>query len=118
MNHPTPPSRQPDPSPSPEGQSIIEGAIRRSLRSPDEIVKTGSGPFREEDHLAVARSGAADLSRDERGELFQQLADNGPLPYGTDRTPKPVPLFFGSWTGMNPFRLLKPFFIQKKRDGR
>lgn len=104
-----------DPLPS-DGESLVERAMRLSL---SEKPKGSSASFTDDDHLAIIRSGAADLSSQERFALFEHLNERSdsftPKPSDSSRT---VPLFFGSWSGMNPFRFLKPFRVKRSKDAR
>jgi hypothetical protein len=108
--HPSDPSGSP-----PEEPWNIERAIKDSF---DEQKQTPhEDRFTAEDHLEIARSGAADLSNKEKFSVFEDINAKGisPLPE-YKRESRPIPLFFGSWTGMNPFRFLKPFHLKRKRS--
>jgi hypothetical protein len=107
-------SQDPSEGPTKDGWSI-ERAVRDSLSDEEaELVREREG-FSQDDHLDIARSGAADLSRDERNEFLGHLHAKGSNPVPEyKRESKPIPLFFGSWSGMNPFRYLKPFYLKRK----
>jgi hypothetical protein len=114
-------SPSPDPSESSFGaESIIERALRQSMKGQETASSLSSASFSDEDHLHIAGSGAADLSLQEKGKLIDTLHDRIVEHPASKAQPsaQPLPLFFGSWSGMNPFRLVKPFFLQKKRNTR
>jgi hypothetical protein len=102
--------------PSHDGESVIERAIRQSFGGTDDAKISAHGPFTQEDHASIASSGAADLSAREKGEMLGKIPDRAPMAEKRGE-PRTVPLFFGSWSGMNPFRFVKPFFLQKKPKG-
>jgi hypothetical protein len=98
---------------SEEEESIIERAMRDSESFQTLKSSGGTGAFSKDDHLAVARSGAADLSKQEKSAVIDETRRRSP---GKDpASMRPVPLFFGHWSGMNPFRFVKPFFLSKKK---
>jgi hypothetical protein len=98
--------------PSSEGESIIERAMRGSLGA---FPLSSKQAFSKDEHLQVARSGAADLSGKEAFSLFEKVhSHTESLPIQHAKRPRPVPLFFGHWSGMNPFRYVKPFFLSGK----
>lgn len=100
----------------PEDGWSIERAIRESLSDEEMEQATEHGTFTREDHLDIARAGAADLSREERDQFLGRLhAEGSSVVPEYRRESKPIPLFFGSWSGMNPFRHLKPFHLIRKR---
>lgn len=102
--------------PSSEGESVIERAMRISEREHKRESRTGG--FSESEHLDVVRSGAADLSSQEKFKLFDSLTDTTGNLTPKKPSPRPIPLFFGSWSGMNPFRFVKPFFVSRRKDPR
>lgn len=99
-------------------ESVIEHAMRMSQQ--ERVV--GEDPrrsevFGREDHLDIARSGAADLSLHEKNELLRDLAQKE-SPRRDASQSRSIPLFFGSWSGMNPFRFVKPFFVTRLKGER
>ena len=100
-----------DSHPSEEG-SVIERAMRGSLGA---FPLSNKQTFSKDEHMQVARSGAADLSGKEAFSLFEKVhshTESHPIQQG--KRPRPIPLFFGHWSGMNPFRFVKPFFLSRK----
>ncbi len=96
-------------------ESLVERAVRLSLPIETNTNHVFEGEFSREDHLAIARSGSADLSTQEKKEVLRDLPHIPTASYPSG-SPRPIPLFFGSWSGMNPFRFMKPFHVRKKRS--
>ena len=75
-------------------------------------------PFNREDHLRIAKSGA-DLSQQEKfallSHLHSHMEDRGELTEFTEKQ-RQSPVFFGTWSGLNPFRHLKPFFLSRRQE--
>ena len=68
---------------------------------------------------AIMQSGAANLSNQEKFSVYEHVHTNARI--SSENPSKSTPLFFGSWTGMNPFRFVKPFFLtpyEPNRTGR
>jgi hypothetical protein len=101
------------------GESIVERAVRQSFEEKQQKERAeASQSFSRDEHLKIAESGAADLSAKEKIGLFEKLDGHSraiPAQPADTRQSRPIPLFFGSWSGMNPFRFVKPFFLQKKK---
>ena len=63
--------------------------------------------------------GSADLSSQEKVILIENIHTRMSVqPPAKENSPtvRRSPLYFGSWSGINPFRYVRPFFLMRKKQ--